>query len=133
MIRIIVDKRRCMENFLMSNPREKYLLSTSPLKGNLDTLSGTGTAMLFSAGTFLYVATVHVLPEVKNVGCVFNSKNPNPVSCWNCLVFSYLEVTNVGHGHSHGGEGKSGFSKAELVTLVVGAILPLFLTMGHHH
>ena len=25
---------------------------------------GTGTAMLFSAGTFLYVATVHVLPEV---------------------------------------------------------------------
>ena len=78
---------------------------TPSLKGNLDTLSGTGTAMLFSAGTFLYVATVHVLPE----------------------------VTNVGHGHSHGGEGKSGFSKAELVTLVVGAILPLFLTMGHHH
>ena len=25
---------------------------------------GTGSAMLFSAGTFLYVATVHVLPEV---------------------------------------------------------------------
>ena len=43
-------------------------------------------------------------------------------------------MTNVGHGHSHGGgEGKTGFSKAELVTLVVGAILPLFLTMGHHH
>jgi len=82
-----------------------YLLLTLHGQGNLDTLSGTGTAMLFSAGTFLYVATVHVLPE----------------------------VTNVGHGHSHGGEGKSGFSKAELVTLVVGAILPLFLTMGHHH
>ena len=101
---------------------------TPSLKGNLDTLSGTGTAMLFSAGTFLYVATVHVLPEVKNLGCVFDC-----VSCCHCLVFSYLEVTNVGHGHSHGGEGKSGFSKAELVTLVVGAILPLFLTMGHHH
>merc|ERR1712192_281340 len=83
-----------------------YLLLTLRGQGNLDTLSGTGTAMLFSAGTFLYVATVHVLPE----------------------------VTNVGHGHSHGGgEGKSGFSKAELVTLVLGAILPLFLTMGHHH
>ena len=25
---------------------------------------GTGSAMLFSAGTFLYVATMHVLPEV---------------------------------------------------------------------
>ena len=79
---------------------------TNPyLKGNLDTLSGTGTAMLFSAGTFLCVATVHVLPE----------------------------VTNVGHGHSNGGDGKARFSKAELMTLVVGAILPLFLTMGHHH
>lgn len=83
-----------------------YLLLTLHGHGNLDTLSATGTAMLFSAGTFLYVATVHVLPE----------------------------VTNVGHGHSHGGgEAKGGFSKSELCMLVVGAILPLFLTMGHHH
>ncbi|TDH01110.1 hypothetical protein EPR50_G00176870 [Perca flavescens] len=29
-------------------------------------LSATGVAMLFSAGTFLYVATVHVLPEVSS-------------------------------------------------------------------
>ncbi|XP_044069238.1 zinc transporter ZIP9 [Siniperca chuatsi] len=29
-------------------------------------LSATGVAMLFSAGTFLYVATVHVLPEVNS-------------------------------------------------------------------
>ena len=41
-----------------------YLLLTLHGHGNLDTLSATGTAMLFSAGTFLYVATVHVLPEV---------------------------------------------------------------------
>ncbi len=27
-------------------------------------MNATGIAMLFSAGTFLYVATVHVLPEV---------------------------------------------------------------------
>lgn len=82
-----------------------FLLLTLHGHGNLDTMSATGIAMLFSAGTFLYVATVHVLPE----------------------------VTNVGHGHSHGGEGKGGFSKSELFMLVVGAILPLFLTMGHHH
>jgi hypothetical protein len=45
-----------------------------------------------------------------------------------------FQVTNVGHGHSHGGgEAKGGFSKSELCMLVVGAILPLFLTMGHHH
>jgi len=82
-----------------------YLLLTLHGQGNLDTLSATGTAMLVSAGTFLYVATVHVLPE----------------------------VTNVGHGHAHGEGGKGGFSKSELFMLVLGAILPLFLTMGHHH
>jgi len=83
-----------------------FLLLT--IGGHIDTLSATGVAMLFSAGTFLYVATVHVLPE----------------------------VTSVGHGHAHGGgggEGKGGFSKSELSMLVLGTIMPLFLTMGHHH
>ena len=55
--------------------------------------------MLFSAGTFLYVATIHVLPE----------------------------VTNTGNGHSHG------FSKSELFMLIIGALLPLLMAMGHHH
>lgn len=64
-----------------------------------DTFTATGIAMLFSAGTFLYVATVHVLPE----------------------------VTNVGHSSS------SGFSKCELLLLTVGSLLPLVLTLGHHH
>ena len=55
---------------LRHRPWKFMLLLTLLLssKGNLDTLSGTGTAMLFSAGTFLYVATVHVLPEVKIFG-----------------------------------------------------------------
>lgn len=82
-----------------------FLLLTVHGKENLDTFSATGVAMLFSAGTFLYVATVHVLPE----------------------------VTNIGHGHSHGGDQKGGFSKSELLMLILGAIMPLFLTMGHHH
>ena len=60
--------------------------------------------MLFSAGTFLYVATVHVLPEVTS-------------------------------GHSHGGDkgDKAGFSKSELAMLILGAVAPLFLSIGHHH
>ncbi|KAL1450968.1 hypothetical protein WDU94_003270, partial [Cyamophila willieti] len=33
-------------------------------KETLSAVNGTGLAMLFSAGTFLYVATVHVLPEL---------------------------------------------------------------------
>ena len=72
----------------------------------MDTFRATGVAMLFSAGTFLYVATVHVLPEVTSVG-------------------------GGGHGghHSHG----SGFSKCELLMLVIGTLMPLLLTLGHHH
>ncbi|QQP48817.1 Zinc transporter ZIP9 [Caligus rogercresseyi] len=35
--------------------------------GGSDTIGATGIAMLFSAGTFLYVATIHVLPE-RNLG-----------------------------------------------------------------
>merc|ERR1719308_830806 len=80
-----------------------FLMLMAGGRENLDTFSATGIAMLFSAGTFLYVATVHVLPE----------------------------VTNIGHGHSHGGGDKAGFSKAELFMLILGAIMPLFLTMGH--
>lgn len=82
-----------------------FLSLTIHGRGTLDTLSATGVSMLFSAGTFLYVATVHVLPE----------------------------VTNIGHSHGGGGDQGKGFSKAELSMLVIGAILPLFLTMGHHH
>jgi len=81
-----------------------FLLLTVHGRENLDTLSATGVAMLFSAGTFLYVATVHVLPE----------------------------VTSIGHSHG-GGDQSGGFSKSELFMLVLGTILPLFLTMGHHH
>lgn len=63
--------------------------------------------MVFSAGTFLYVATIHVLPE----------------------------VINVGHSHdpSGGSDKPSGFCKSELFILFLGAILSLFLTNSYHH
>ena len=66
--------------------------------------------MLFSAGTFLYVATVHVLPEVSS-GQV---KRTNP------------DGTIVIHEHK-------GFKSLELVAIVVGAILPVLLSIGHKH
>lgn len=73
-------------------------------KEALSTYNATGIAMLFSAGTFLYVATVHVLPEI------------------------------TGRSHSHtGSDDSKGFTKLELTAIVVGALLPVFLSLGHHH
>lgn len=65
-------------------------------KQDMSTMNATALAMLFSAGTFLYVATVHVLPEVTK-------------------------------------DTQHGFSRKELLSLIVGIVLPLFLTAGHHH
>ena len=73
-------------------------------------MNGTGLAMLFSAGTFLYVATVHVLPETTNLAhnsaAVAGGEGPN--------------------GHEH-------HKKSDLIALIVGIISPLILTTMHHH
>uniref|UniRef100_A0A8C7JPC2 Zinc transporter ZIP9 n=1 Tax=Oncorhynchus kisutch TaxID=8019 RepID=A0A8C7JPC2_ONCKI len=70
-------------------------------------LSATGVGMLFSAGTFLYVATVHVLPEV-------SSRGHSP--------------------HLHGtGTGQQGdLGVLESLTLILGAGLPVLLALGLH-
>jgi len=78
-------------------------------KETLSSVNATGIAMLFSAGTFLYVATVHVLPELTSRS-----------------------------GHSHGGSiiettERKGLRTIELMFLIIGALLPLLLTLGHHH
>lgn len=74
--------------------------------GHDKTLSTTGVAMLFSAGTFLYVSTIHVLPEVTSAGKSAGSSS-----------------------HHH----QIAFTKKELLALVVGTLLPCLLAMGHHH
>lgn len=82
------------------------LFPSQSSKEALSDINATGVAMLFSAGTFLYVATVHVLPEVG------------------------------GGGHSHapnGGNGGKGLSKVEVGALVLGCLIPLVLSVGHHH
>ncbi|CAL8111021.1 unnamed protein product [Orchesella dallaii] len=65
-------------------------------KQDTTTMNATALAMLFSAGTFLYVATVHVLPEVTK-------------------------------------DSQNGFSRKEMLCLIVGIMLPLLFTSGHHH
>jgi len=51
---IIISKKLCSFLFLLKRIRDSY------------SVDATGIAMLFSAGTFLFVATVHVLPEVQS-------------------------------------------------------------------
>lgn len=85
-----------------------YFGISQSTKERLSSFNATGMAMLFSAGTFLYVATVHVLPE----------------------------IAVQSHSHSSNGETSSepkGFRKTELIALIVGALLPLLLSVGHHH
>lgn len=89
-------------------------------KETLNDVNATAVAMLFSAGTFLYVATVHVLPELTQQGQPshhHHSSGPH---------YSHLE---------QGGSTKppSGLTNVELGTLISGALLPLLLTIGHHH
>ncbi|TRY57880.1 hypothetical protein DNTS_014398 [Danionella cerebrum] len=83
-----------------------YLGLSQSSKEALSDVNATGVAMLFSAGTFLYVATVHVLPEVGGMG---------------------------GHSHSPGGSTSKGLNKVEVGALVVGCLIPLVLSIGHQH
>ncbi|KAG8039735.1 hypothetical protein G9C98_000464 [Cotesia typhae] len=81
-------------------------------KETLSNVNATGLAMLFSAGTFLYVATVHVLPELM-------TRNSNS--------YSHLPVAEGAPIST------SGLKFKEILALVIGSFLPALLTTGHHH
>uniref|UniRef100_A0A2K5KY91 Zinc transporter ZIP9 n=2 Tax=Cercopithecinae TaxID=9528 RepID=A0A2K5KY91_CERAT len=82
-----------------------YLGLSKSSKEALSEVNATGMAMLFSAGTFLYVATVHVLPE----------------------------VGGIGHSHKPDATGGRGLSRLEVAALVLGCLIPLILSVGHQH
>ncbi|KAK0080873.1 hypothetical protein PV325_013207 [Microctonus aethiopoides] len=81
-------------------------------KETLSNVNATGLAMLFSAGTFLYVATVHVLPELM-------TRNSN--------TYTHLPTVEGAPVIS------SGLKFREISALVIGSLLPALLTTGHHH
>ncbi|XP_037321528.2 zinc transporter ZIP9 [Pungitius pungitius] len=76
-------------------------------------LTSTGVGMLFSAGTFLYVATVHVLPEVSSGR---TGRRPTEVQ---------LQPVIEGHHRQHLG-------LLESLTLILGVGLPMLLALGLH-
>ncbi|XP_078391539.1 zinc transporter ZIP9-like isoform X2 [Cetorhinus maximus] len=81
-----------------------YFIVSKSSVGSLHQTKATGIGLLFSAGTFLYVASVHVLPEVSSQ--------------------SHHGVTN--------GNGKKGLGVLESLTLIVGCMIPVFLSLGLH-
>ena len=76
----------------------------------LNDIHTTGVAMLFSAGTFLYVATVHVLPEIAN-------RQSRQILQDGSIVI-----------HEH-----KGFRRVDLLALVLGSVIPVLLSIGHKH
>ncbi|XP_040905811.1 zinc transporter ZIP9 [Toxotes jaculatrix] len=75
-------------------------------------LSATGVGMLFSAGTFLYVATVHVLPEISSS----RTGQPSP-------DFQQQHTGAETHQHRYLG-------LLESLTLILGVGLPMVLALG---
>lgn len=87
-----------------------YIILSQRSVESLHDTKTTGIAMLFSAGTFLYVATVHVLPEVSSS----KTQHSNP------------DGSVVIKEHK-------GFRSKDLVAIVIGAVLPVILSIGHKH
>uniref|UniRef100_A0A3P9N7L9 Zinc transporter ZIP9 n=1 Tax=Poecilia reticulata TaxID=8081 RepID=A0A3P9N7L9_POERE len=77
-------------------------------------LSATGVGMLFSAGTFLYVATVHVLPEISS-----SSSAAEP--------FSNLQEETGAETHK-----ARYLGLLESLTLILGVGLPVILALSLH-
>ncbi|XP_051234063.1 zinc transporter ZIP9 [Dicentrarchus labrax] len=90
-----------------------YFILHASASSSQSQLSATGVGMLFSAGTFLYVATVHVLPEISS------SRTGQPASD--------LQQPPGAEAHQHRHLGL-----LESLTLILGIGLPMVLALGLH-
>lgn len=93
-------------------------------KETLNSVNATGIAMLFSAGTFLYVATVHVLPELTQGGGGSRQHD-----------YRLLEEAprDVASNDNDGSNSIQALKYSELAIMICGALLPLIITFGHKH
>ncbi|KAH9280865.1 Zinc transporter ZIP9 [Echinococcus granulosus] len=74
--------------------------------------TGTGFALLLSGGTFLYVATAHILPHL-------NTEKPISSGSLN--------------GSSHHRHQNTTFKPVELIAFVLGSCVPVLISFGHSH
>lgn len=120
-------------------------------KKTLDSVNATAIAMLFSAGTFLYVATVHVLPELtqrNDSGHQYNynslQETPTATSAASSML-TVISTSSVDIQHHvqqppnriinarHSASSTNGLKFIELIFMIFGILLPLLITLGHHH
>lgn len=125
-----VDRQRIRKHlgiFSLSAPLltlVTYFCIGQEQKQTLNDVNATGIAMLFSAGTFLYVATVHVLPELTHGGGHSHGGLHSSNSSLNSQELPMVKTTTPGY---------TGLRNSELIILICGALMPLLLTVGHHH
>ncbi|KAM7408960.1 hypothetical protein PAMA_002604 [Pampus argenteus] len=87
-------------------------------------LSATGVGMLFSAGTFLYVATVHVLPEISS------SRTVRPLSELQQHTGAEASPSEL-QQHTGAEAHRSRYlGLLESLTLILGIGLPVVLALG---
>uniref|UniRef100_A0A672L073 Zinc transporter ZIP9 n=1 Tax=Sinocyclocheilus grahami TaxID=75366 RepID=A0A672L073_SINGR len=90
-----------------------YFILSASNGSSQNRLSITGIGMPFSAGTFLYVATVHVLPEINSRG-------------YQCSTHLHHQTGTGGGAYQQQG----GLGITESPTLILGAGLPVLLALG---
>ncbi|TPX38147.1 hypothetical protein SmJEL517_g00144 [Synchytrium microbalum] len=90
----------------------------------------TGILLLFSAGTFLYVATVHILPEIyRPVELHSHRAGENGI----LLTTRPTGDDDGGRMHDHHSHGEKSLSRTQILAWVLGALAPFVLAIEHAH
>ncbi|XP_065832825.1 zinc transporter ZIP9-like [Oscarella lobularis] len=88
----------------------------------LSSINGTGIALLFSAGTFLYVATVHVLKELTER---HGHESPNAAAASGIEAATTTTETTS--------QTSDRLSKEDLTALILGIVFPMIISIYHQH
>ena len=92
----------------------------------------TGKVLLFSAGSFLYVATVHVLPDIYHDQETYASPG-NEVSSSSSSSTDNHHHHHHHHQHHNQHQHPKKLSMAQIFMLIVGVYSPHFLMIEHSH
>lgn len=87
---------------------------------------------MFSGGTFLYVATAHVLPEIQ----AGHTPDPDDEDDEEAGTHTEAADGHGHHGHSHGGHRSKHSPRmkwVEVWVMVAGVLLPLLINVHHGH